>query len=187
MISTNKISKCDAPEELLTPHLIEQLQQRKAALLSLLSQTQPVEEYIPIQPVSRREALPLSFAQQRLWVLEQLGSEAAYNMPVPLTFRGSLNVTALEQMLTEIVRRHESLRTTFKKVDSEVRQVFLPLTTVHLPLINLQHLPIEEQMAEVQRLASQETLRPFDLANDLMVRTTLLRLNNPAPNANGRL
>jgi amino acid adenylation domain-containing protein len=131
-----------------------------------------------IQPVSHDQDLPLSFAQQRLWFLDQLeGGTATYNMPIALQLSGSLQLTVLEQSLTEIVRRHEALRTTFSVVDGSPMQVIAPPTLITLPVVDLRMLPATEQLGEVQRLISLKAQRPFDLANDSLWRVCLIQLS----------
>ncbi|HOR01623.1 MAG TPA: condensation domain-containing protein, partial [Anaerolineae bacterium] len=121
--------------------------------------------------------LPLSFAQQRLWFLDQLEpGTASYNVPDRLRLRGALDVTALERSLNEVVRRHEVLRTTFPTVDGRPAQAITPAPALALPLIDLQHLPGAEREAEAARLAAEEAARPFDLARGPLGRATLLRL-----------
>lgn len=171
--------RVNAPQGVLTTELTAQLKARKAEIVAFLCENQTKTKAAPIQPVPRSEPLTLSFSQQRLWFLEQLGSGATYTIPAAFQLQGSLNIPALEQALTEIVHRHESLRTTFAQVAGQTRQVIQAPTPVALPVIDLQHVPAVEQEAEVQRLAYQETLRPFDLSRDLMLRATLLRLSNP--------
>ncbi len=120
---------------------------------------------------------PASFAQQRLWFLEQLeGGSATYNIPVALSLTGSLHVTALEQAVAEIVQRHEALRTTFLMVDGTPVQMIAPTLTITVPLTDLQSLPKSKQSDEVQRLATEEAQRPFDLVKGPLLRLTLLRL-----------
>ena len=83
----------------------------------------------------------MSFAQQRLWFLDQLEpSGSFYNLPAAVRLRGVLNVAALEQTLSEVVRRHEALRTTFVAVDGEPRQVIEPFTPVTLPVFDVSEL-----------------------------------------------
>jgi amino acid adenylation domain-containing protein len=131
----------------------------------------------PLSPAPRDEALPLSFAQQRLWFLDQLVPEsAAYNMGDALRLYGELNIGALKQSINEIMRRHEAIRTTFPNVDGDPRQVITPFRHVHLPLIDLSSLPDVEREAEVARIASAEGQRPFDLQSGPLLRATLLLL-----------
>ena len=123
----------------------------------------------PIEPISRSERLPLSFAQQRLWFLDQLGTGSAYNMPVALKLSGALNIAALQQALQSIVERHEALRTTFTTVAGQAEQVIVSHVTVELPVV-----AVEAEM--VPTLAQEEALTPFDLSRDLMLRVQLLQL-----------
>ena len=93
-------------------------------------------------PISRRKSddtsIPLSYAQQRLWFLDQLQPDSAfYNIPSAVRLSGSLNVSALERALNEIVRRHEALRTTFVSIHGEPRQQITPSLTIELPVIDL--------------------------------------------------
>ncbi|MBX3014464.1 MAG: amino acid adenylation domain-containing protein [Caldilineaceae bacterium] len=180
--------RVNAPQGALTPELTAQLRARKAEIIAFLQAHQTAAATPSIQPVPRHalaahetpEPLPLSFSQQRLWFLEQLGSGATYTIPAAFRLTGPLDGAALQQALTEIVRRHESLRTSFVQNAGQTSQVIQPPTVVALPLIDLQALPQAEQSDAVQQLARQETLRPFDLASDLLLRATLLRLSGPA-------
>ncbi|MEG4111235.1 MULTISPECIES: amino acid adenylation domain-containing protein [unclassified Microcoleus] len=132
---------------------------------------------LPISLISREGDLPLSFAQQRLWFLDQLMSGTPlYNLPNALGLKGSLNVTALEQSLSEIVRRHEALRTTFSAVNGQPIQVIHPAVTLLLPIVDLRELPETEREVEAQRLATEEAQRPFDLVNQQLFRVKLLHL-----------
>jgi amino acid adenylation domain-containing protein len=172
-----------APEGTMTSTLLEQLRERKAEILAFLCQA-AAATHSPsqsIQPVPRDGNLPLSFAQHRLWFLEQLeGESAAYNESVALCLTGPLNVRALEQSLREIVRRHEILRTTFPMINGVPIQVIAPVSderNITMPVMDLWQLPEVEQSAEVQRLATEEARRPFDLANGPLLRVTLLKLD----------
>ena len=131
----------------------------------------------PIQPGSRDRDLPLSFAQQRLWFIDQLDpGNSVYNFPVAVRLRGSLNLEALEWSLNEIVRRHEVLRTTFSMVDGQPFQVVAPRLTITVLIVNLRELSETERENEVQRLAIEEAKRPFDLAKGPLLRATVLQL-----------
>ena len=130
----------------------------------------------PLLRVSREEALPLSFAQQRLWFLHQLEPESVvYNMPAAVRLTGQLNIAALEATLTEIVRRHESLRTSFTNDGEEPRQVVHPAQPWSLNVIDLSKMAESERPAEVERLADEEARRPFDLQVSPLLRTTLVQ------------
>jgi hypothetical protein len=92
----------------------------------------------PIVPVARDEKLPLSFSQERLWFLEQLEpGGAVYNLHAALRLKGILDLPALERSFNEIIRRHESLRTTFELRDSEPVQLIVPDLTIALPLVDV--------------------------------------------------
>ena len=131
----------------------------------------------PIEPIPRDQPLPLSFAQQRLWFLDQLEPQSPqYNIPDAVRIRGNLDVEALERSLNEIVRRHEVLRAVFPTVDGIATQIIVPELYVPLVIRDLSQLPEEEREAEAMRLAQIEAKRPFDLARGPLIRTTLLRL-----------
>ncbi|MEH2128457.1 condensation domain-containing protein [Nostoc sp.] len=120
---------------------------------------------------------PLSFAQQRLWFIEQLQpGNSAYNISQPMRLVGCLNVAALEQSFNEVVRRHEVLRTTFTVVDGQPLQVIAPSLSFKLPVVNLQKLSQEQRETDILRLASEEARQPFDLTKGPLLRVTLLQL-----------
>jgi amino acid adenylation domain-containing protein len=135
----------------------------------------------PVPTIPRRSndgPAALSFAQQRFWFLDQLEpGNAAYNVPLHLRLLGPLDVAALEAALNELLQRHAALRTTFGFVDDELRQIVASSARIALPLRDLQQLPEPEREAEARRLATEELRRPFDLARDLMLRASLLRLH----------
>ena len=131
----------------------------------------------PMQAVSREKELPLSFAQERLWFLDQLElGSTAYNIPVAYSLKGPLDVDALKWSLDEIVRRHEVLRTTFEVVDGRPVQVIAMNLRLALPVADLRELPEAERETEVRRLHTEEAQQPFDLAQGPLLRVTLLRL-----------
>ncbi len=132
----------------------------------------------PVRPVPRgTAALPLSFAQERLWFLDQLEpGSPAYVMPAAIRFSGRLDLPALAASLAEIVRRHESLRTTFGTVSGQLRQVVARSAPLALPAIDLADLPAARRSPEVERLARAEARRPFDLGRGPLLRVALLRL-----------
>jgi amino acid adenylation domain-containing protein len=133
---------------------------------------------VPVTRVARDGGLALSFAQQRLWFIHQLEPGSVfYNVSSALHLRGELDVDALERSLTEIVRRHEVLRTTFPEVDSRPVQVIAPAGKLSLRVVELGGLAADAREAEVTRLATEEASRPFDLARGPLLRVTLLRLS----------
>jgi acyl carrier protein len=130
-----------------------------------------------ITPVPRTVDLPLSFAQERLWVLDQIEpNNPLYNIPRTLRLQGALRTDALERALNEIVRRHESQRTTFAVKNGHPVQVISPFVTVPLVQQDLSSLPEDAREGEARRIAILETMRPFDLKQSPLVRAHLLRL-----------
>jgi amino acid adenylation domain-containing protein len=120
---------------------------------------------------------PASFAQQRLWFLDQLELQsAAYNIPASIHLNVALDVEALEQSLNALIERQEVLRTTFVAVDGQPMQVIAPSLKVPLPVVDLSALPEAQREAEALRLANEEAQRPFDLVQGPLLRTTLLKL-----------
>ncbi len=143
-------------------HLIGQLQQQNLTL------TVP-----PILPRTKDTELPLSFAQQRLWFLDQLQPNSAlYNIPMVLHFRGNLNQKALEQSLQEICDRHEVLRTNFVTIDGQPTQV-IQTTREGISVVNLEDLTVHEQAEKTQQLKQKQATQPFDLAKESLIRITL--------------
>ena len=119
----------------------------------------------------------LSFAQQRLWFIDQLeGASDTYNMPLALRLSGVVDAGALEHCLSQIVERHEALRTHFGIVDGIAVQIITPDLVIPLQVIDLQSLNESTQPTEVQRLVLQEAQQPFDLATGPLLRVTLLNL-----------
>ena len=133
-----------------------------------------------IQPGRRPAPLPLSFAQERLWFLDQLedSNSATYNMPTALQLTGDLQIDVLERSIAEIVHRHEVLRTTFSQMNGVPVQVIATELTVPLTHIDLRHLSLAQQQTEIRRLALEEAHRPFDLQNGPLLRITLLELSD---------
>jgi amino acid adenylation domain-containing protein len=130
----------------------------------------------PLVPVARGEDLPLSFAQQRLWFLEQLQpGTSTYNMPSAVRFRGPLDVDALRRSLREVVRRHEALRTTFAVRGGAPVQAVAAELRLELPVIDLRWIAEDKRETALRRLAGEESRRPFDLAAGPLLRATLLR------------
>ncbi len=131
-----------------------------------------------IARLAARNGVPLSFAQQRLWFLDQLHpASPLYNFPVALRLTGTLNQKALECSLSAIVARHEVLRTRFVSVEGNPAQIISEPMVVELPLTDLSQMPAALREAETQRLLGAEAKRPFNLARDLMLRCVLLKLD----------
>ncbi|NEP86223.1 MAG: amino acid adenylation domain-containing protein [Okeania sp. SIO2C2] len=169
---------CDAPKGVMTPELKQDLIARKTEIIEFLRQGYKTQEQF-IKQVSRDGKLPLSFAQERLWFLNQLfPNNPAYNVPIVLTIDGTLNVVALEQSLNAVIQRHETLRTTFFEIDGKPVQIVAPVTDLKLPVVDLQNnYSPQEQSEKVQQLIRQEAMTLFDLAKGPVLRVTLLRLD----------
>ncbi|MGO7172215.1 condensation domain-containing protein, partial [Rhizobium leguminosarum] len=121
---------------------------------------------------------PLSFAQERLWFLEQLQSlGSAYHEGLAYRLDGSLNIRALEQSFGELIRRHENLRTRFEVVDGRAFQTIDPVREYRLEVTDLSGLAADAREEEAQRLTQAEMRRPFDLARGPLFRASLLRLS----------
>jgi amino acid adenylation domain-containing protein len=159
--------------ELFSTPTIAQFSQRIETTINKKSSL----ESIPLKSVSRNRNLPLSFAQQRLWLLQKLEpNSATYNGSNALLMEGILNLAALENSINEIIRRHEILRTSFDFVDNQAVQKIADKLKIILPIIDLQNLPETEQQAEVTRLEAIDAQQPFDLTEVPLLRLTLLRL-----------
>jgi amino acid adenylation domain-containing protein len=134
----------------------------------------------PMRRVSREKPLPLSFAQQRLWFLDQMEpGNPLYNVAYVTRMSGPVLAQALEDSLNEIVRRHESLRTTFQSLDDQPVQVIAPTLLLKLRVLDASHLPTpEERETEARRLATAEIQQPFDLAAGPLLRPSLIRIGD---------
>ncbi|HSU17559.1 non-ribosomal peptide synthetase [Longimicrobium sp.] len=127
----------------------------------------------PVAAVERQAQMPLSFGQERLWFLQRLQPESTtYNHPTALRLRGPLDAAALERALGEIVRRHESLRTTFPERGGAPVQVIAPFAGFSLPVA--EHPGADED--EVRRIVDLEAARAFDLAQGPLFRAWLVRI-----------
>ncbi|MBD2010113.1 non-ribosomal peptide synthetase [Microcoleus vaginatus ZQ-A3] len=176
-----EILRCNAPEGILTPELRAEISHKKAEIISFLKAANRTSSFTstPIVPMGRDGNLPLSFAQQRLWFLDQLvPNNPFYNVPAALRLTGSLNFSALQQTFNEIVRRHEALRTTLAVVSGQPVQRIA--AAFHLPInvVDLRNLPKQSRQTEANRLTAEEAQRSFNLSNDLLLRVTLLQLDD---------
>ncbi|RKI05864.1 amino acid adenylation domain-containing protein, partial [Corallococcus praedator] len=132
-------------------------------------------------PTSRERDLPLSFAQQRLWVVEQLRPGGShYNVPTALRLEGTLDTEALRRALEFVVTRHEALRSTFAMKDGQPVQTVHPASAWDLPVTDLSAVDGERREEEARRISVEEAARPFDLGRGPLLRTRLLRLEEGA-------
>jgi len=148
----------------------QELQERLRRALA----PEPAPPLIPRRPAGQA---PLSFAQQRLWFLDQLDPDSlAYHRPAHILLRGPLDVSILERCLDEILERHEVLRTTFPSADGHTVQDIASQACLPLGVIDLGDFPESERWFEARRLADDEFQQPFDLARGPLVRARLVRL-----------
>ncbi|CAG0937717.1 nonribosomal peptide synthetase DhbF [Thermoflexales bacterium] len=150
----------NAPTTTLTP------QEQRARLLHLLAKKE-----------SGIKLVPLSFSQERFWLEEQINPGGINGLNLSIRITGQLNVTALEQSFSEIVRRHEVLRTTFVVINDQPRQSIKPAQPVSLPVIPLEHFQVDERETEARRVVRAELNRPFDITQGPLLRVTLLQLD----------
>ncbi|MGM3309125.1 condensation domain-containing protein, partial [Anabaena sp. WFMT] len=131
----------------------------------------------PIKRHSWKKELPLSFAQQRLWFLDQLEPDSPfYNIPMAVRLQGQLHHDALEQSFHTIVQRHKALQTNFQTVAGQPTAVISPTKLINLPILDLSALPTQQRETEIKQLVLAEAQSPFDLNNDLLLRVKLLHI-----------
>ncbi len=168
-----------AAKDALTPALREELRQRKEAILVFLRtrELQPAGMPVSPLPTTQEGPLPLSFAQERLWFLQQLEPESyAYVEPDAARLVGALQVKALEQCINQIVQRHENLRTTFISVQGVPQQVIALRLLLSLPVVDLMGLSADHRTAEMYRLLDDASHISFDLSRGPLLCFFLLRL-----------
>ncbi len=166
-----------APRGALTPALRKELAERKIEILAFLRDVEASQA--PLLPTFRQGNLPLSFAQARLWFLDQFEPDSPlYNVPSAFRVTGALDALVLEQSLNAIIERHEVLRTTFSAVEGIPYQVIAPAMPLALPVVDLGVLPETEREAEGWRLLREEAKQPFNLATGPLVRGRLIRMSS---------
>ena len=170
-----------SPQGILTPELKQRLTDNRDRLLALLSGHDGSWRETRLPPVTTRpsdQERQLSYSQQRLWFLDQLlPGQPTYNMAYGYRLRGPLDVEALRQALSDIVRRHEVLRTGIVAVDGVAHPRVATDIAVELPVNDLSGCAESEREALARRLASSEVRRPFDLSSAPLLRALLLRLD----------
>ncbi len=133
----------------------------------------------PITPVPRDQPLPLSYSQQRMWLLYQLAPHGtAYNMPFASRQMGRLNKVALRNTIDAICRRHEAFRTTFGMTGDGPIQIISPFRSPHWVEVDLRHLPPDQRQQEAARLVEQEANQPFDLEKGPLARFHLIEIDS---------
>lgn len=170
--------RISAPPGILNETRRAQLAHHKTDLILLLEK-QAMQQ---IPPALRTGREPLSSAQQRLWFLQQVEANSAYNMPAMLHLQGDLQAAVLQQAINAVVARHEALRTTFIEEGGEIYQRIATPAPVPLPVLTLTPAPHCSQEEAALRLAETELHQPFDLAQGPLLRVLLLRVA-PSPAA----
>ncbi len=172
--------RVNAPAGVLTPALRSELAERKAEILRFLGKAEDFAAEAasaepPIVAVDRSAKLALSFAQQRLWLIDQIEpGNPSYNISAAFRLEGDFRVPALAAALSEIIRRHEVLRTTFPESGGDPEQAIGPPTPLHLPVVDLRGLPPAVRRSETERLVLEDAYRPFDLVAGPLMRTHFL-------------
>jgi amino acid adenylation domain-containing protein/non-ribosomal peptide synthase protein (TIGR01720 family) len=167
--------KYQAPQGAMTQEIKQEIGTRKpeiiAFLRSAITPSKTVESVI--STVARTEALPLSFAQQRMWFLYQMDQQnSAYNEALTIRLTGRLNIDILEQTINAIIQRHESLRTTFPMVEGKPIQKIAPSLKIKLLVINLKDISQDQ----IDKQIIEELQKPFDLTQAPLLRSTLFDL-----------
>ncbi|HVT17774.1 MAG TPA: amino acid adenylation domain-containing protein [Thermoanaerobaculia bacterium] len=163
--------------ELTLRSLFEQPTVRRlaASIDRLLRSGMAIAPLPPLRRAARGGQLPLSFAQQRLWFVDQLApGSPTYNIPAAFVIQGALDAAALERCLSEIVSRHEVLRTSYAALDGRPAQRIHTPAPLALPRIDLAGLAAPSRTVEMERLLAAESLRAFDLARSPLIRALLL-------------
>lgn len=162
-----------APEQTVTPLAISSAKQLLLEKWKKGEHQKPPT--IPNRPGSAPS--PLSFAQQRLWFLDQLVPEnTAYNITFALRLSGDVDLVALRSSFNEVIRRHEALRTAFRSCNGNAHQVVEEPFELDIAQVDLRHIAASERQATIERIANEETVKPFNLTQLPLLRVTLLRL-----------
>ncbi|MGA9773579.1 MAG: amino acid adenylation domain-containing protein [Blastocatellia bacterium] len=136
-------------------------------------------ELSPVRSVPRGGRYPLSFAQQRLWFMDQMEPGVwIYNTPTAVRLKGALNIEMLEASINEMIRRHETLRTSFDSDREGPFQIIAPSLKVKMEISDLQGWPREQRETEAERIAREEARTPFDLKHAPLVRAGLIKLDD---------
>ncbi|HEY6807137.1 MAG TPA: amino acid adenylation domain-containing protein [Pyrinomonadaceae bacterium] len=153
-------------------------EKREILMMRLKKQAAPGSESGAIVRRPNQDRAQLSFAQQRLWFLDQLEpNNPFYNVPIAAQLNGPLDVQALSLSCQEMIRVHETLRTSFETVDGQPEQIILPPYVPSLSIVDLQDLDPTKRNAEAQRVGHTEARRPFDLEHDELFRITVVHLD----------
>ncbi|HEX2270297.1 MAG TPA: amino acid adenylation domain-containing protein, partial [Pyrinomonadaceae bacterium] len=181
LLATQVVSRVRETFQIELPLRTMFLEQTLAELAKKIDDAVISKQYLAttsISRASRNDDLPLSFAQQRLWFLDQWAPQNSfYNMPATVSLKGELNRAALAEAFRAIVNRHEVLRTTFPLSENGMPVQSISPVEITLPLIDLSDLPPLDQQREAERLTRAEAVSPFDLTHGPLVRISLVCLN----------
>ena len=172
----------DANKGELTPDTLSLLKAHKQELVDYIEEFQAQQLALNRQQLKKSNIegpAPLSFAQQRLWIVDRIENGAAQsNVSAPFLLEGQLNKAAMQKTIDTIISRHQVLHSVYREVDDECMQHVLEQFDASIAEKDLSHLSSNEFDKEVQRLAKEEAATPFDLSNDVMLRVTLLKYND---------
>lgn len=162
--------KINAPRGMITPAHSDALRHHKREIIKLLSAADQRRQQI--EPVERCNELPLSFAQQRLWFINQLrgGDDISYNMPMAFRLQGGLNIAALRKALHTVVQRHEILRSRFNADNGRARQIITSQSALTIPLIQI-------LSQDIDNYIDNYAVHLFDLPNGPLLKACLLRVS----------
>ncbi|HEU5378165.1 MAG TPA: amino acid adenylation domain-containing protein [Ktedonobacteraceae bacterium] len=156
--------------------------EKRALLFQQLAERKASKPRASLATIPRQErttnAFPLSFAQQRLWFLDQYEQQSSlYNMAELFHIHGTLHVQLFQQALDALVTRHEILRTKFAVIAGEARQVITELCPLAMPIIDMRGQPASERVAKARQIVTTMASEPFNLLQDPLLRVALLRLD----------
>jgi amino acid adenylation domain-containing protein/non-ribosomal peptide synthase protein (TIGR01720 family) len=149
------------------------------SIAQLIAQDNKQWQRLTIEPIPHEGLLPVSFAQERVYFIQQLAPEnSAYQFQATMRFQGRLHVTVLQKCLDEIVQRHEIFRTTYRAVNGRLFQVIHPHQPISFTVIDLHSFPESERETEAQKLVDAEVQKPLDITQLPLVKWVLLKLSD---------
>ncbi|HLO84147.1 MAG TPA: amino acid adenylation domain-containing protein [Nostocaceae cyanobacterium] len=167
-----------ADKGVVTPELRQQIAEYKTEILAFLNQVNQAQpsHSSTITTIPRGENLPLSFGQERLWILDQLQGSTAYNEHGGIRITGQLDVAAIKSAFAEVLRRHEVLRTNFPVVNNQPVQAIAPQAKTELKQLDWRDITASIQEDKLRYYAQEHAQMQFDLAADSLVNATLIQL-----------
>lgn len=163
-------------------NLKQQIRENKAAIISYLTDLEAdgnraAQKIPPIEKRQEQSPVPLSYSQQRLWLIDQIdGASAHYNMSGAIVLKGAINFSAMEESFNSIIARHEVLRTRFCSNENGAYQLVEAASSLIIPCHDLTIYASEIQQSELKKRLLESAAKPFDLQNDLMLRVELFRI-----------